>query len=147
MGRFNTESRKVDFTIQYPDGAGPHRMVIAKNDVIYLTLMGSGEISIIDGKKLKEIKRVKLPDTASSPYAIALDTRRNAVWVATANNSSLFKYDIRQGSFTEYPVEIDGLMMRMIAVDDKTGDLWITSSPIPSEEGMRRAFLYHPGDL
>jgi len=148
LGRFNTDTRKVDFEIKYPDYAGPHRMVVASNDLIYLTLIGSGQISVIDGKKLKEIKRIDLPDRGSAPYAISLDTRRNALWVATVNNDSLFKYDLGSGKFTEYPVGIKDLHMRMIAIDKKSGDLWIASSPIPSNESeMRRLFLYHPGDI
>lgn len=148
LGRFNTETRKVDFQIKYPDYAGPHRMVIDKNDMIYLTLIGSGQISVIDGKKLKEVKRIDLPDRSSAPYAISLDTRRNALWLATVNNDSLFKYDLKSGQFSEYPVGIKDLHMRNIAIDKKTGDLWIASSPIPSNEAeMRRLFLYHPGDI
>ena len=148
LGRFNTETRKIDFELDYPDYAGPHRMVIDKNDMIYLTLIGSGQISVVDGKKLKEVKRIDLPDRNSAPYAISLDTRRNALWVATVNNDSLFKYDLKSGKFSEYPVGIKDLHMRNIAIDNKTGDLWIASSPIPSnEEEMRRVFLYRPGDL
>jgi streptogramin lyase/cytochrome c553 len=148
LGRFNTDTRKVDFSIKYPDYAGPHRMVVDSKDIIYLTLIGSGQISVIDGKKLKEIKRIDLPDLSSAPYAISLDTRRNALWIATVNNDSLFKYDLSSGKFTEYPVGIKDLHMRNIAIDKKSGDLWIASSPIPSNESeMRRLFLYHPGDI
>ncbi len=148
LGRFNTDTRKVDFEIKYPDYAGPHRMVVASNDLIYLTLIGSGQVSVIDAKKLKEIKRIDLPDRSSAPYAISLDTRRNALWIATVNNDSLFKYDLGSGKFSEFPVGIKDLHMRMIAIDKKSGDLWIASSPIPwNESEMRRLFLYHPGDI
>ena len=148
FGRFNTETRKVDHLIKYGYGAGPHRMVVADNDLIYLTLIGAGQISVIDAKKLKEVKRIDLPNRGSAPYSIALDTRRNALWVGTVNNDSLFKYDIRSGKFTEYPVGIKDLHMRIISVDNKTGDLWIASSPLPSNESeMRRTLLYRPGDI
>jgi streptogramin lyase len=148
LGRFNTDTRKVDFEIKYPDYAGPHRMVVASNDLIYLTLIGSGQVSVIDAKKMKEVKRIDLPDRNSAPYAISLDTRRNALWIATVNNDSLFKYDLASGKFSEFPVGIKDLHMRMIAIDKKSGDLWIASSPIPSNESeMRRLFLYHPGDI
>jgi len=148
FGRFNTETRQVDHVIKYGYGAGPHRMVVADNDLIYLTLIGAGQISVVDAKKLKEVKRIDLPNRGSAPYSIALDTRRNALWVGTVNNDSLFKYDIRSGKFTEYPVGIKDLHMRIISVDNKTGDLWIASSPLPSNESeMRRTFLYRPGDI
>jgi len=148
FGRFNTETRKVDYLINYGYGAGAHRMVVDDKDIIYLVLEGLGQISVIDGKKLKEVKRIDLPDRASGPYGIMLDTRRNALWVGTTNNDSLFKYNLRSGKFTEYPVGIKDLHMRNISIDNKTGDLWIASSPLPSNESeMRRIFLYHPGDI
>ena len=148
FGRFNTETRQVDHVIEYGYGAGPHRMVVANNDLIYLTLIGAGQISVIDAKQLKEVKRIDLPNRGSAPYSVALDTRRNALWVGTVNNDSLFKYDIRSGKFSEFPVGIKDLHMRIVSVDNKTGDLWIASSPLPSDESeMRRTFLYHPGDL
>jgi streptogramin lyase len=147
VGRFNTETRKVDYVLNYR-GAGPHRLVIADNDLIYVAVLGSGQISVIDGKKLKEVKRIDLPDRAAAPYGIIWDKRRNALWLGTVNNDSLFKYDIRSGTFTEYPVGIKDLHMRIVAVDNKSGDLWVASSPIPSNESeMRRVFLYRPGDV
>lgn len=147
LGRFNTETRKVDYTLDYGYGAGPHRMAVANNDVIYVGLLGSGQISIFDAKALKEIKRVDLPDRSSALYSLAWDPSRKAIWAATGNNNSIFKYDIATGKFTEYPIEIKDLKIRMIALNHKNGDLWITNSPIPSNETeMRRVFLLHPGD-
>jgi len=147
VGRFNTETRKVDYLLNY-HGAGPHRLVIGDNDLIYVAVLGAGQISVIDGKQLKEVKRIDLPDRASSPYGIIWDKRRNALWLGTVNNDSLFKYDIRSGKFTEYPVGIKDLHMRIVAVDKKTGDLWVASSPIPAtDEEVRRVFLYRPGDV
>jgi streptogramin lyase len=147
VGRFNTETRKVDYMLNY-HGAGPHRLVIAERDMIYVAVLGSGQISVIDGKNLQEVKRIDLPDRASSPYGIIWDKLRNALWLGTVNNDSLFKYDIRSGKFTEYPVGIKDLHMRIVAIDRKTGDLWIASSPIPSTESeVRRVFLYRPGDM
>lgn len=147
VGRFNTETRKVDFLLKY-HGDGPHRLVIADNDLIYVAVLGAGQISVIDGKQLKEIKRIDLPDRASAPYGIIWDKLRNALWLGTVNNDSLFKYDVRSEKFTEYPVGIKDLHMRIVAVDNKTGDLWVASSPIPATDSeVRRAFLYHPGDI
>lgn len=148
FGRFNTETRQVDHLIKYDYGDGPHRMVVSDNDLIYLTLIGAGQISVIDAKQLKEVKRVDLPNRGSAPYSIALDTRRNALWIGTVNNDSLFKYDIRSGKFSEYPVGVKDLHMRIVSVDNKTGDLWISSSPLPSTDSeVRRTLLYHPGDI
>jgi streptogramin lyase len=147
VGRFNTETRKVDYVLNYR-GAGPHRLVVGDNDLVYVAVLGAGQISVIDGKQLKEVKRMNLPDRASSPYGIIWDKRRNALWLGTVNNDSLFKYDIRSEKFTEYPVGIRDLHMRIVAVDNKTGDLWVASSPIPATDGeVRRVFLYRPGDV
>ena len=55
VGRFNTETRKVDYLLNY-HGAGPHRLVIGDNDLVYVAVLGAGQISVIDGKQLKEVK-------------------------------------------------------------------------------------------
>jgi len=148
LGRFNTQSRKVDYIQHYKYGDGPHRMAVTDKDLIYLTLIGSGQISVIDAKQLKEIKRIDLPDLSSAPYTIAWDKRRNAMWIGTVNNDSLYKYDISSGTFTEYPVGIKDMHIRVISIDQTNGDLWMVNNPLPSNESeMCRAILYHPGDI
>jgi streptogramin lyase len=145
--RFNTVTRKVDKVVRMPRFAGPRRLVTGDDDVLYVALYGSGQILIYDAKRMKELKRVDLPDRSSAPYAVMWDARRKVLWVGTANNSSIVRYDPRSNEFLEYPLSIDELHMRLLAMDEATGDLWIASSPSPNANpAVRYVFSLHPGD-
>ncbi len=147
VGRFNTQTRKVDHEVELPPGSGPHRMVLDENGLLYVSLIGAGQVLVYDTHKLREVERITLPDAASAPYDVMYDPARKALWMGTVNNDSLFRYDLATRRFSEYPLGIAHLNLRIVAIDDKSGDLWIANSPIPSNEpDMRRVFMVHPGD-
>jgi streptogramin lyase len=122
-------------------------MVLDENGLLYVSLIGAGQVLVYDTHKLREIERITLPDAASAPYDVMYDPARKALWMGTVNNDSLFRYDLATRRFSEYPLGIAHLNLRIVAIDDKSGDLWIANSPIPSNEpDMRRVFMVHPGD-
>lgn len=148
LGRFNTQTRKVDHYVEFERSTGPHRMVVHPDGTLYVGLIGSGQIIAYDTKKLKEIKRIDLPDRAASLYSLVWDPVRKALWTGVANTDRLYKYDIKTGTFTEFPTGIKDLHVRIAAVDPATGDIWITNSPIPNEDAeVRWVFSLHPGDI
>ena len=113
-----------------------------------MSLIGSGQILAYDTKNLKEIKRIDLPDRAASLYSLIWDPVRNALWTGVANTDRLYKYDIKTGTFAEFPTGIQDLHARIGAVDPQTGDLWIANSPIPTKDPeVRWVFSLHPGDI
>ena len=147
LGRFNTSTRQVDHEVVLPHGDGGHRLVVADNDVLYVGLLGAGQVLKYDARNLKSLGRIDLPDRSSAVYAVNWDERRNALWIGTANNDSLLRYNIDDESFVEYPLAIPDLIMRIIANDPQSGDLWIANSPIPSDNAAsRRVFRVRPGD-
>ncbi|MCG2634459.1 MAG: hypothetical protein J4A00_05975 [Gammaproteobacteria bacterium] len=147
LGRFNTTSKKVDVEIPFPVGTGLHRMTIDDNGILYMGLQGAGQVYVYDTVNMQEKERLDLPDRAASPYAVAWDRTRNALWMGTVNNDALLRYDLATRAFTEIPLGIEDLHMRMIAVDYDSGDLWITNSPLPADTPeMRKIFQVHPGD-
>ena len=149
LGRFNTQTRKVDHYVTFERGSGPHRMVVADDGTLYVSLIGSGQILAYDTQKLKAIKTIDLPDRAAGLYSLIWDPVRRALWSGVVNTDRLVKYDIASGTFTEYPTGIRDLHVRIGAIDPKTGDLWIASSPIPSanDPDLRWVFSLHPGDV
>jgi streptogramin lyase len=148
LGRFNTQTRKVDHYVEFERSSGPHRMVVHPDGTLYVSLIGSGQIIAYDTHKLKEIKRIDLPDRAASLYALIWDPVRNALWSGVANSDRLYKYDIKTDTFTEFPTGIKDLHVRIAAVDPDTGDLWVANSPIPNDDPeVRWVFSLHPGDI
>lgn len=148
LGRFNTETREVDHYVEFERGSGPHRMVVADDGTLYVGLIGSGQILAYDTKALKSIKTIDLPDRNASLYSLIWDPVRNALWSGVVNTDRLFRYDLDSGEFTEYPTGIKDLHVRIGAVHPETGELWIASSPIPSENDpeVRWVFSLDPGD-
>jgi len=148
VGRFNTTTRKVDHIVSVPHGDGPHRLVVGDDDILYVGLLGAGQVLKYDAKNLKELGRIDLPDRSSALYAVMWDEQRNALWMGTANNDSLLRYNIADATFVEYPLGIPDLTVRIIAIDSGSGDLWLANSPIPSDNPQaRRVFRVRPGDL
>jgi streptogramin lyase len=148
LGRFNTQTRKVDHFVEFERSTGPHRMIVHPDGTLYVSLIGSGQILAYDTKSLKEIKRIDLPDRAASLYSLIWDPVRNALWSGVANTDRLYKYDIKTGTFAEFPTGIQDLHARIGVVDPQTGDLWIANSPIPTNDPeVRWVFSLHPGDI
>jgi streptogramin lyase len=147
LGRFNTTTRTVDHEVVLPHGDGGHRLVVGDDDILYVGLLGAGQVLKYDARNLKNLGRIDLPDRSSALYAVNWDERRNALWMGTANNDSLLRYNIDDDTFVEYPLAIPDLIMRIIAIDSDNGDLWIANSPIPSDNpAARRVFRVRPGD-
>ncbi|MFT4562020.1 MAG: streptogramin lyase [Gammaproteobacteria bacterium] len=147
LGRFNTLTRQVDHEVDLPHGDGAHRLVVANDDILYVGLLGAGQVLKYDARNLKELGRIDLPDRSSALYAVMWDEGRNALWMGTANNDSLLRYNIADESFVEYPLAIPDLIIRIIAIDKDNGDLWIANSPIPATDpNARRVFRFRPGD-
>ncbi|MCG2634458.1 MAG: SMP-30/gluconolactonase/LRE family protein, partial [Gammaproteobacteria bacterium] len=124
VGSYNLETEAFEHYRWYPHGAGPHRLSISKDDVIWVPLTGSGQLLAIDGHNGKEIGRYDLPDPNSSPYSCTYDAKRNAVWVGTTNSDRWYRFDIASESFTIYPLPRKNTFFRAIDVDYDTGLLW-----------------------
>src|SRR5690606_293276 len=86
FGRFDLENKEYIGPFQLPDrNAGPRRITISDDDVIYMALYGSGQLAEFDAKTRQMIGVYDLPDTASAPYSATFDPVRRVVWVPTAN--------------------------------------------------------------
>lgn len=148
VGRFNTQTRSVDFEVAFEPGEGPRRITVGDNDRLYVALKGTAQIAVIDTKNLKLLKKVALPDPSSAPYVVNWDPVRKMVWIGNSNTDVVYKYDPSRDEFTAYPLRVKDLHVRMIAIDSKSGDIWIPSSPMPARDHQQRRVIWlHPGDL
>jgi len=148
FGRFNTKTMEFDHLVDFPETQGPHRFQVGDDDLIYVSLLGSSEVMIYDGKALKEVKRIKMPDSRSALYSLLWDPVRKVIWSGVINNDTIFRIDPVTEEITEYPMGIKDLHIRMMAIDKDNGDIWITNSPLPPEDHeTNRLFLFRPGDI
>jgi sugar lactone lactonase YvrE len=148
FGSFNVETRKFETAVQFDDrNAGPRRMTISDQDVLYLALYGTGQLAAYDTKSLRMIGVYDLPDRASAPYSVTWDPKRRVVWVATSNADVIYRFNPADQSFAVLPLPRQSTFLRMIQVDRTTGDL-ITSygNIVEYVHGPRMALKIEVGD-
>jgi streptogramin lyase len=134
------------FQLEDPN-AGPRRITIDDEDVMYIALYGSGQLMAFDTKTREFVGIYDLPDTGSAPYSATWDPVREVVWVVTSNGDVIYRFDPRDRSFGVLPMPRQQAFMRMLDVDPDTGVL-VTSyaNIVENVHGPRMALIIDPGD-
>lgn len=148
FGCFNVETLKFETSVQLPSiNAGPRRLSISDNDILYVPLYGAGQLIEYDTRTRKQIGIYDLPDRASAPYAVTWDPVRRVVWIPTSNGDVIYRFDPRSKQFGVIPLPRAQAFLRMVDVDPATGVL-ITSyaNIVENVHGPRMALIIDPGD-
>jgi cytochrome c len=148
FGSFNIDTGKFETLVELPDvHAGPRRMALSEDDVLYVALYGSGQLAEYDTRARRMIGIYDLPDRASAPYAAVWDPLRKVVWLATSNANLLYRFDPRDKSFAVLPLPREGAFLRMLLVDRATGVLTTSYANIVQDvAGPRMAVQIDLGD-
>jgi streptogramin lyase len=148
FGGFDIEKQEYIGPFMLPDpNAGPRRLTIDDNDVLYLALYGSGQLAEFDTKTREMVGIYDLPDTASAPYTATWDQVRKVVWIGTSNGDVIYRFDPATKEFGVLPLPRERAFLRMIDIDPKTGVL-VTSyaNIVDIVNGPRMALIIDPGD-
>jgi virginiamycin B lyase len=148
FGSFNTETLKFEAHVEFPSPtAGPRRMSMSEDGILYLALYGGGQLAAYDTKAGRMQRIYDLPDRASAPYATFWDPIRKVVWIPTSNADVIYRFDPRTRSFGVLPLPRERGFLRMVHVDRATGDLVTSYANIVQHvRGPRMALLIDPGD-
>jgi streptogramin lyase len=148
FGGFDIASETFIGPFVLPDpNAGPRRLTISADDVMYLALYGTGQLAEFDTGSRQMIGIHDLPDTASAPYSATWDPLRRVVWVATSNGDVIYRFDPETGEFGVLPLPRERAFLRMIDIDPETGVLVSSYANIVEVvNGPRMAFILDPGD-
>jgi cytochrome c len=149
FGSFNIQTGRFETVVQLPDGnAGPRRISMSDQDVLYVALYGSGQLAEYDTRARRMIGVYDLPDRASAPYATTWDPKRKVVWIATSNANAIYRFDPRDKSFAVLPLPREGAFLRMLVVDKTTGALVTSYANIVEDvPGPRMAVTIDLGDM
>ena len=149
IGSFNIETGKFETVVQLPDAnAGPRRISMSDQDVLYVALYGSGQLAEYDTRARRMIGVYDLPDRASAPYATTWDPKRKVVWIATSNADAIYRFDPSDKSFAVLPLPRAGAFLRMLVVDRTTGALVTSYANIVEDvAGPRMAVTIDLGDM
>ena len=148
FGSFNVETLKFEAHVEFnsPD-AGPRRMSMSDDGVLYLALYGAGQLAAYDTVAGRMIGIYDLPDRASAPYATTWDPVRRVVWIPTSNGDVIYRFDPRTREFGVLPLPRERGFLRMLHVDRRSGALVTSYANIVEHvRGPRMALLIDPGD-
>ncbi len=148
FGSFNTETLKFESHVEFKSPtAGPRRMSMADDGVLYLALYGGGQLAAYDTKANRMVGIYDLPDRASAPYATTWDPVRKVVWISTSNADVIYRFDPRTRGIGVLPLPRERGFLRMLHVDRASGDLVTSYANIVEHvRGPRMALLINPGD-
>jgi streptogramin lyase len=148
FGSFNVNTEEFETPVELPsEDAGPRRLTISDDDIMYAALYGSGQLLAYDTKSRKQTGLYDLPDTGSAPYAATWDPVRKVVWIPTSNGDVIYRFDPRNETFGVLPLPRQSAFLRMIDIDRATGML-ITSyaNIVQFVHGPRMVLMIDPGD-
>jgi streptogramin lyase len=147
FGSFNIETLEYEQLVVLPSSdAGPRRLAISDDDVLYAPLFGAGQLIEYD-TKTNTMATYDLPDRAAAPYAATWDQARQVLWIPTSNADAIYRFDPSDKSFGVLPLPRQRAYTRMLTVDRDTGDLVSSYANIHERvRGPRMAFTVHVGD-
>jgi streptogramin lyase len=147
IGSFNIETMEYEDLVVLPSAtAGPRRLTISDEDVMYVPLFGAGQLIEYD-TRTDTMTTYDLPDRAAAPYAATWDPVRKVVWVPTSNGDAIYRFDPSTKEFGVLPLPRQRAFTRMVTVDPATGDLVSSYANIHERvRGPRMAFTVHLGD-
>ncbi len=148
FGGFDIAKEEYIGPFQLPDiNAGPRRITISDEDVMYIALYGSGQLAEFDTRRREMIGVYDMPDTGSAPYSATWDPVRRVVWVPTSNGDVIYRFDPETKQFGVLPLPREQAFLRMIDVDPETGVLISSYANIVDiVQGPRMAMIIDPGD-
>ena len=148
FGSFNTETLKFETHVEFASPtAGPRRMSMSDDGVLYLALYGAGQLAAYDTKAGHMLAIYDLPDRASAPYATTWDPIRKVVWISTSNADAIYRFDPRTRGIGVLPLPRERGFLRMVHVDRRSGALVTSYANIVEHvRGPRMALLIDLGD-
>jgi virginiamycin B lyase len=148
FGSFNTETMKFERHVEFDSrNAGPRRMSMSDDGVLYLALYGAGQLAAYDTKSDRMVGIYDLPDRASAPYATTWDPLRKVVWISTSNADAIYRFDPRTRTLGVLPLPRERAFLRMVHVDRNSGFLVTSYANIVEHvRGPRMALLIDLGD-
>ncbi len=148
FGSFNTATLRFETHVEFGSPtAGPRRMSMSDDGVLYLALYGAGQLAAYDTKAGHMVGIYDLPDRASAPYATTWDPIRKVVWISTSNADAIYRFDPHTHAMGVLPLPREGGFLRMVHVDRHSGALVTSYANIVEHvRGPRMALLIDPGD-
>jgi virginiamycin B lyase len=121
--------------------SGPRRLDVDRAGRVWIPAYASNELVRLD-PATGAFRRFVLPIPDAVPYVARIDGT-GRVWLGTAAADVILAFDSATERFTVYPLPSRGALVRHLAVDPRTHDLWVaygaSPGPLPSRIARVRA--------
>lgn len=111
--------------------AGPKRLAIDENDVLWIPELATGRIHVYDTRTRKFTDRLTLPIPGDFPYAIRRNRHTGDLWVTGSGSDSLYRLDPETRQFTIYRLPRRGAYTRTVSFDEQ-GGIWTNYASFPN---------------
>jgi len=148
FGSFDVDKLRFDAEVTLADrDAGPRRISMAEDGILYLALYGSGQLAAYDTHAGRMLGIYDMPDRASAPYSTTWDPRRKVVWITTSNADALYRFDPKTQGFGVIPLPRERAFLRSVNIDPYSGALVTSYANIVQHvRGPRMAVIVDLGD-
>jgi len=117
-----------------PPLSGPRRLRFDASGTLWIPAFGDGALVKLDTKTMKytTYKMPRLsPDESEAPYALAVDPRRQDVWITSNMSDRLFRFVPKEGRFIPYRLPTRGTYTREFFFP-ADGRICSPASPLPA---------------
>ena len=128
LGKIDGKTMKVTMWDPPTPNAGPRRMEIAPDGMIWTDEYNVGKIASFD-PKTEKFKEYTLPGPGAevTPYALGMDAD-GYLWYNSNNMDVMGRFNTKTGEVTEYPFPHAEIYMREFFRDPQ-GRMWFASNP------------------
>ena len=117
-----------------PPLSGPRRLRFDKSGTLWIPAFGDGALVKLDTRTMKyttyNMPRLS-PDETEAPYALAVDPRRQDVWITSNMSDRLFRFLPKEGRFIAYRLPTRGTYTREFFFP-ADGRICSPASPLPA---------------
>ncbi|MGE5927788.1 MAG: hypothetical protein ACM357_10570 [Gemmatimonadota bacterium] len=117
--------------------SGPRRFDVAPDGTVWIPAYGAGSLVRLD-PVTGTFREFELPVRDAAPYVARVDAD-GGVWIGTGAADALFRYDPATDRFETFPLPTPGSVVRHIAIDRRTGDVWLAYGESPGKAPARIA--------
>lgn len=111
--------------------AGPRRFDVASDGALWVPAYAANALLRYE-PRTKRFTRHALPIPDAVPYVARVDQATGDVWVGTSAADAVLRFRPRRGGTWEiYPLPTRGALVRHLAIDPRTRDVWLAYGAAP----------------
>jgi len=129
--RFDIATKQPKLYTMPDPNVGPRRTAIHPDGSLWIPEYNTGRITRFDPER-ETFETIDLGVTTAGPYDADINGTSGEIWVSGSLDTSMFLVDAATKSSTRFQLPTEPALIRHIAVDEDTGDVWVAYSSLPT---------------